>query len=242
MRHLRRPAVLLALAALLPPLALAQPTDWAAHYQRRVEAFRAENRALPAGRRHVVLVGDSLTEGWTGERVRRFLPGIAERVLNRGIASDGVGVHARGVLRRLDESVFDARPERVVLLIGVNDVGRDGSGVEPCARRYRELVRAIRARLPDVPLHVVTLAPARGNYAALNPHIVAFNRLLRQLAGEEGAAVIDLHAALADDRGELPAELTGDGLHWNDRGYERVGAALLAGIGARGVNGALDGR
>ena len=233
---------LAALLVLLAAPALAQPTDRAAHYRRRVEQFQAENRQLPAGKRHVVLVGDSLTEGWTAQRVRRYLPDLADKVLNRGIASDGVGVSARGVSRRLDASVFDTQPERVVLLIGVNDVGRDGSGVAPCARRYREVVKEIRRRLPDVPLHLVTLAPARGGYRALNPHIRALNAHIAQIAREEGASLIDLHAALADAQGELPAALSSDGLHWTDAGYERVGRALQEGIAAAGggLTGALD--
>lgn len=235
-----RGAWLLALLLVsVPATTAAQPVDWAAHYQKRVEAFRAENAGLDPARKHVVLVGDSLTEGWSAERVRRFLPAVAGRVLNRGIASDGVGVAARGVRLRLDESVFDARPEQVVLLIGVNDVGRDGSGVEGCARRYREVVQAIRRRLPDVPLHLVTLAPTRAGYAALNPHIQALNRHVREIAAAEGARLIDLHAALVDPQGELPAELTGDGLHWNDRGYERVGRAYSAAL-AGGLAGRLE--
>lgn len=51
----------------------------------------------------MVLVGDSLTEDREARhRSREFLPTIAERVLGRGIASDGLGVRARGLARRMD--------------------------------------------------------------------------------------------------------------------------------------------
>ena len=38
--------------------------DWVQHYHDRVRAFTNENRTLDPNQRYVVLVGDSLTEGW----------------------------------------------------------------------------------------------------------------------------------------------------------------------------------
>lgn len=93
-----------------------------------------------------------------------------------------------------------------------------------------------------MPLHLVTLPPARGGYAALNPHVVTFNRELAKLAAETGSRLIDLHRELADERGELPAALTGDGLHWNDAGYERVGKLLQRSLAARGAVDRLEER
>lgn len=222
-----------------------KPIDWAAHYRKRVEAFREANRALDPARKNVVLVGDSLTEGWgKGERLAKAFPDLAGRVIERGISSDGIGISQRGVKNRLDESVFDCRPAQVVLLIGVNDIGRGGRGIPPLVERYREVVRAIRQKLPDVPLHVVTVAPARGQaYGWLNEHIPTLNRELAKLAAEEGARLVDLHAELKDARGELPAALTTDGLHWNDAGYERVGKVFAKAVAeATGAAGAVERR
>lgn len=214
---------LLALSGLVTA-ALAQD-----HYMKRVEKFRAENAGLDAEKRHVVLVGDSLTEAWeAGQRIQRFLPGLADHVLGRGIGGDGT----RGLKRRLAESIFDTHPSHVVLLLGVNDVGRDGSGVASSAALYAELVRAVRERLPEVPLTLVTLAPARGRYAGLNPHVVAYNGHVRRLAGEAGCQLIDLHALLADAQGELPeTHATPDGLHWTDAVYEVLGREIERVVG-----------
>lgn len=228
---------------LVPGLVAAQ--DWAAHYARRVEAFRAENARLDPSRRYVVLVGDSLTEGWESRnRVRKFLPSIADRVLNRGIASDGLGVGPRGLLRRMDASIHDARPSHVVLLMGVNDIGRDGSGVPGAARALERVVKEVRERHPDVPLTLVTLAPTRGAYAALNPHVVRMNEHVRRIASDHGCRLIDLHALVVDPRGELPAAMASDGLHWTDAVYEVLGReierAVAEGEGPRGGRGIVD--
>lgn len=228
MRRPLAPVASVALACLaLAPAAHAQPTDWVAHYHRRVAAFAAENARLDPAARHVVLIGDSLTEGWTPSRIARSLPTLAPRVLNRGITSDGTGARARGVSRRLDASLFDCQASHAFLLIGVNDVGRDGSGVEPAARTLREVVRAIRAREPALVLTLITCPPARGaTYGPLNPAIVRFNAHVRTIAREEGAHLIDLHPLLVDARGELPAHLTGDGIHWTDAAYAVLGREL----------------
>jgi lysophospholipase L1-like esterase len=138
--------------------------------------------------------------------VRRFLPTLADRVLARGIAGDGVGLlPGGGRKRRLAESIIDPRPSHVVLLLGVNDLGL-GLGV--------------------------TLPPARGRFAALNPHIVAFNTELRRIAREGGCPLIDLYPLVADDRGELPADRTDDGIHWTDPVYERFGREIERAVAA----------
>jgi lysophospholipase L1-like esterase len=43
---------------------------------------------------------------------------------------------------------------------------------------------------------------------------------LKKLADEFGYDYLDVHSLLADDKGELKAEYTGDGLHLNAEAYE----------------------
>jgi lysophospholipase L1-like esterase len=208
----------LALAALLGLAALAHAQDHP-HYVKRMAAFAEENARLDPAKRHVVLVGDSLTEGWErGDRTARFLPALASRVLNRGIGADTT----RGLLRRLDASIFALNPSHVVLLMGVNDLASEAD-VVPAAERLAEIVRAVRARLPDVPLVLVTLAPLRDRFAARNPLVVALNAHVRRLAEESRCPLIDLHALLVDAEGLLPASHSSDGIHWTDAVYELLG-------------------
>jgi len=88
------------------------------HYANRVRAFKDENLLL----QNIVLLGDSITEGFD---VPTYFPG--RRVLNRGIGGDVIGNalpqdDLRGVLRRMDESVFDCAATDVFLMIGINDL------------------------------------------------------------------------------------------------------------------------
>src|SRR5262245_11580364 len=105
------------------PAAKAAPApDWRAlfqlHYVTRVQEFRQQNLQL----QNVVLVGDSITEGFD---VAKYFPD--RRILNRGIGADVIGNalppdDKRGVLKRLDESIFNCAARDVFLLIGINDL------------------------------------------------------------------------------------------------------------------------
>jgi hexosaminidase len=195
-----------------------QPVDWAAlfkmHWDNRVKAFKEQNLAL----QNVVLLGDSITEGFD---LARYLPG--RRVLNRGIGADIIGNDLppddpRGVLRRLDNSVFDCAATDVFLMIGINDLNM-GHTVDQLETGYRELLKRIKEHSPSLKIHVQSLLPTRGMHAKQNAPVNEFNRRLRKLAAEFGYDYIDLHKLMVDEQGELKAEWTEDGLHITEPGY-----------------------
>lgn len=192
--------------------------DWGAlfklHWENRVKAFKEQNLAL----QNVVLLGDSITEGF---EIARLLPG--RRVLNRGIGADIIGndlppTDPRGLLRRLDASVFDCAATDVFLLIGINDLNI-GHTVDQLEAGYRELLARIKAGAPTVRVHVQSVLPTRGDHARQNAPVRAFNERLRKLAAEFGYDYLDLHTLLRDERGELKSEFTDDGLHLKEPAY-----------------------
>lgn len=177
----------------------------------RVEQFKAENAALDPGTKYHVFVGDSLTEGFA--LAEHFLD---KPVLNRGITSDGIGMDVRGVLNRMDESIFDCSPAVVFLLIGVNDLPHEGKTPQSCFEAYCRIVDAVQERLPDVTLVLQTCLPTGEIYkrhAYLNPRIEQYNARIRELAKERKLPLIDLHPLYRDEQGLLRAEMTRDGLH-----------------------------
>jgi lysophospholipase L1-like esterase len=193
-------------------------TDMAAFFRRhwddRVRAFKEQNLVW----QNVILLGDSITEGFD---VAKYFPG--RRVLNRGISADIIGNDLpaddhRGILRRLDSSVFDCAPTDVFLLIGINDLG-DGRSVDVMEQGYREILERIHTNAPLVHIHVESVLPTRGNYARHNAHVREFNERLRKMAAEFGGDYVDLHRLMRDERGELKAEYTREGLHLNENGY-----------------------
>ncbi|MDB6057012.1 MAG: family lipase [Verrucomicrobiales bacterium] len=184
------------------------------HWDNRVRSFKEQNLTL----QNVVLLGDSITEGFD---LTKYLPG--RRVLNRGIGADVIGNDMptndnRGILQRLDNSVFDCAATDVFILIGINDLG-SGRKVEKMEAGYRELLKRLRAKRPDLRIHVQAVLPTRGKYEKHNAPVRDFNERLKKLATEFGCSFIDLHALMSDDKGELKAEFTRDGLHLTEPAY-----------------------
>jgi len=124
----------------------------------------------------------------------------------------------RGVLARMDESVFNCAATDVFLMIGINDLG-SGRTPDVMERGYRQILERIKQEAPRVRVHVESVLPCRGNYAKHNANVLDFNARLQKLATEFGYDYLDLHALMVDDNGELKAEFTNDGLHLNAAGY-----------------------
>ncbi len=186
------------------------------HWIDRVNSFRDQNKK-GYSEKNVVLLGDSITEGFN---VDKYFPD--RHVLNRGIGADVIGnalpaSDHRGILRRMDESVFDCNPSDVFVLIGINDLG-SGHKPEVIAAGYREILEKIKKQLPDVRVHIQSVLPTRGNYAKHNANVNDLNKRLETLAKEFGYDYVDLHSKMTDDKGELKKEFTADGLHLKDPG------------------------
>jgi len=184
------------------------------HYVNRVNAFKSENNNLS----NVVLLGDSITEGFDTSKWFPF-----RRVINRGIGSDVIGVgqrpgDKRGVLKRMDASVFDCATSHVFLMIGINDLG-DNRPIDMMVQGYDQILSQIKTRTPAVTVHVESLLPTRGGFAKHNANVRKINEELQKLAAKHEYRYLDLHAQFIDEKGELRKELTGDGLHINDAGY-----------------------
>ena len=195
------------------------PVDLAAlfrmHYANRVRSFQEQNAVY----QNVVMLGDSITEGFD---VTKLLPG--RRVLNRGIGGDVIGNalpadDKRGILARMDESVFDCAATDVFLMIGINDLG-SGRTPDVMEQGYRQILERIKKEAPRVRVHIESVLPCSDRYAKHNANVLDFNARLRKLAAEFGYDYLDLHALMVDDHGELKAEFTNDGLHLNAAGYE----------------------
>jgi lysophospholipase L1-like esterase len=206
------------------------PGKWGNFWIARVNEFIAENANLGPQRRNIVFLGDSLTQGF---KLKIYFPELP--VLNRGIASDGGCDFPsgrslyRGVTRRMDESIFNCWPSHLFYLIGTNDVGITTIPLEYWLGAYKYVISQTRAKVPDVKIILITCPPTGEAYvrrATLNPRILEWNALIRKYAAEEGFRLIDLHGLLAGADGLLPAEMTRDGLHFNQIGYDRWADAV----------------
>ncbi|MET4781828.1 GDSL-type esterase/lipase family protein [Glaciihabitans sp. UYNi722] len=154
----------------------------------------------------VLFLGDSITQGgdWGA-----WFPD--KNVLNFGIG----GNSTEDVLARL-ESVTEAQPDEIVLLIGTNDFGMRRS-VETLVRNVQTILVDLRRDLPGSRMLVQSVMPRGREFAE---RIREANIHLRQFSATVHAQFLDLWPAMALDDGELNPVFSDDRLHLNDAGYE----------------------
>ena len=186
------------------------------HQARRVSAFEA----FPLAPDDVVFLGDSITEAGPWEEL---FPGVRTR--NRGIGGDT----SDGMLRRL-EQVTRAQPSKVFLLIGTNDLFR-GSSEDEIVSNIEEVLERLKQESPDTEVYLQSVLPRAASYRA---SIEALNARLAEVAGERGAAWVDLYASFLDpESGAIRPELSNDELHLLGPGYalwkEQIEALVRAG-------------
>jgi lysophospholipase L1-like esterase len=203
--------------------------DWAG-----LRRYRAANDSLgapAAGERRVVFYGNSITDSWA-----RYFPSMfpGKPYVGRGIS----GQTTPQMLVRFHQDVVALKPAVVVILAGTNDIaGNTGPStqamIEDNLSAMTEIAQAhgIRVVLSSV-LPVYDYPWKRG--LEPGPKIVALNAWMTRYAASVGATYLDYHAAMADERGGLPAALSGDGVHPNEEGY-RVMAPLAEAAIARAL-------
>ena len=186
--------------------------------------YRDENAKLPpAGpnEKRVVFMGDSITDNW-GRRYGKFFPG--KPYLNRGIG----GQTTPQMLLRFRPDVIALAPKVVVILAGTNDIaGNTGAttleAIEDNLTSMAELAKAhgIRVVLASV---MPVCDYIRPQTARRPPEkIRAMNAWIHDYASKNNLVYLDYYSAMLDDQQMLKKEITYDGLHPNDAGYELIG-------------------
>ncbi|MEO7144907.1 MAG: SGNH/GDSL hydrolase family protein [Bryobacteraceae bacterium] len=185
--------------------------------------YRDENAALqpPApGEKRVVFMGDSITDNW-GRRYGKFFPG--EPYINRGIG----GQTTPQMLIRFRPDVIALKPKAVVILGGTNDIaGNTGpSTLEAIEDNLTSMAELARANGIHVVLaSVMPVCDYIKPQTARRPpeQIVALNTWIKSYAAHHHAVYLDYYSAMVDDKQMLKQEITFDGLHPNDAGYELI--------------------
>jgi len=170
-------------------------------------------------RNAVVLLGDSITQGW-GEDYSAWFPGM--KIANRGISGDT----SRGVLIRLQEDVLSLQPKAIVLLIGTNDL-EEKAEPETIAGNLKLILSEISKEIPKTPVVLCQVFPSSASKSRPSDKIKKLNQLIGDLVkGNAQVTLVETWPLFADAAGDAnPAEFP-DLLHLNRAGYARWAAAL----------------
>jgi lysophospholipase L1-like esterase len=174
----------------------------------------------------LLFVGDSLTEGWAwGDGVeweKHFAP---LRAANFGLGGDTT----QNLLWRLDHGdVGVLRPRLVVVLIGINNLGRENATPEMAVRGIETVVAKLRAAFPETRILLHGVFPSDLSATAeIRQRVAAVNRQLLALDSADGRLVVrDIGGIFVELDGSIPVEVMPDGLHLSPEGYRRWAEAI----------------
>ena len=210
-------------------------TDW----EMKVHNFMCLNKFVKKG--EIVFTGSSLCELFPiNEMLQNVEPRI--RVYNRGIGGDVTD----GLLERMDESIFDLEPKKVFINIGTNDISRPEYKRERLMSQYRKILMQIQARLPETKIYVMSYYPVNRELPGADPEAVKaqfgartnaelkeVNAEVEKMAEELGCTYInvfdyiDANDDIKDEKGQLKAEYTVEGMHMYANGYAVVLEKLM---------------
>ncbi|MCC6141961.1 MAG: acetylglucosamine-6-sulfatase [Nitrospira sp.] len=190
-----------------------QPDDW---WRLRHEQVLSRVRE---GAVDLLMIGDSITQGWGGEGRRVWERYYAHRrAVNLGFNSD----RTEQVLWRLQQGEINGiRPKVAVVMVGTNNSGSRNDPPEETVAGVQAIVTLLRAQLPETKILLLGIFP-RG--ATANDALRRLNRTindrLRGFADGRHLFYLDLGSIFLDHEGRLKRDLMPDLLHPNEQGYQ----------------------
>jgi sialate O-acetylesterase len=179
----------------------------------------------------VACVGDSITAGaGVSNPSTQAYPAVLGRALGRGYEVRNFGVSGatllsdRGAPYRLQGNYTEAlrfKPDTLTVALGTNDsrFSFDSATQNQFLRDYKDLIGAFRAANPQVKVYVCLPVPSYPMIGNMNLTLAGqISPLIRRVARDEGAQIIDLYTPLSNKPLLFP-----DGLHPN-----AAGAAVIA--------------
>ncbi|MFA4869964.1 MAG: GDSL-type esterase/lipase family protein [Pedobacter sp.] len=182
-----------------------------AHFKKRMEIFKND----PLSKGGIVFLGNSITEqgNW-----KNLFPN--KNVFNRGIGGD----NTYGVLARLDE-VISSKPEKIFLMIGINDLGSRQWETSVILDNYNKIVDKIKKGTPKTKLYVQSILPLNdnllkaGTYKNKADTIIKLNKSLKSIGNSKCAGFVDVYNIFHTGDNVLNAKYTKDGIHLLPDGY-----------------------
>lgn len=199
--------------------------DWAwTAYYRQANAVDAAKAPRP----RVVLMGDSITQGWYDLDRAFFTPGR----IGRGIG----GQTTSQMLLRFRQDVIDLKPDVVQIMAGTNDIASNTGPIsdEAIQGNYRSMVELAQAHGIRVILASIPPAdqfPWRPGLET-GMHIVKLNTWLKSYAAKTGSVYADYWTAMKGSGLGARDGLTSDHVHPTVAGYEVMNKVAEAAIKA----------
>ncbi len=158
--------------------------------KEREAAYKAGEISLKQMYASTVVMGDSITEGFT-----------AYDVLNANSVVSKIGAS----LTDLDdqcESLKEINPQNVFISYGMNDVINTAGDKDTFIEEYKALIKKIQKDLPDTKIFINSIFPVQERAIAEKPalaNIAAYNEALQKMCDELQIAYVDNTELVKDE-------------------------------------------
>jgi len=200
-----------------PPKQWEDYTLFDSYWQDRVAFFGILNKLHG---NDVLLVGDSMFDRLP---IEELWPDLS--VANRGIGYD----NSRALLTRLEKTVLDGKPRKVLLFVGGNDISKRND-LEMIVQEVVQIIKTLVAHKIEV-CFVSLLprgrkySPSRRSLELINKDVRSFNHAVKQKCRELGVQFADVTEPFTEKGNYLDSHYTTDAIHLNAQG-----TVLLAGL------------
>lgn len=167
-------------------------------------------KTLPISEGKIIMLGNSITAECEWSELMQN-----PDIINRGVIGDGTG----DILERLDP-IIAAKPKKIFLLIGVNDLMF--LPLSKIQEFYEKIVLRLVTETPSTQLYLESILPIHNDLrrnGMKNEDIDALNQFIEQVAKKYQLTYIDLNSAFKNTEGSLRQDFSLDGIHLNGEGY-----------------------
>lgn len=169
-------------------------------------------------------VGDSITEGIKLYEVMTNATVVAARGINLdNVFTDDQIRTAQGnstVMGALEA----AAPKKIYIMFGANGVGWFTE--QHFTDVYTKFVKAVKEQHPDSQIYLQSILPVTQEFDdsredISNDKINRYNELVVEIAEEQEVHYLDVASAFKDEKGCLPEDSNGDGMHFGNKYYKK---------------------
>lgn len=199
--------------------------NWLLKEQEKIQTKYRHLNQVSVVEPDILFIGDSIVEYYPLQE----LFGTSKTIVNRGIRGYQTGL----LLENLDAHLYGGAVDKIVLLIGTNDIGKDVP-VNEALNNLEAIIQSIARDYPLTEIKLLSILPVNEGeeykhtvYIRTNEKIQKWNQTYQELASAymqvEFVPVFD---SLIDQEGQLKKDYTTDGLHLSVTGYQVLTKAL----------------
>ena len=199
--------------------------NWLLKEQEKIQTKYRHLNQVSVVEPDILFIGDSIVEYYPLQE----LFGTSKTIVNRGIRGYQTGL----LLENLDAHLYGGAVDKIVLLIGTNDIGKDVP-VNEALNNLEAIIQSIARDYPLTEIKLLSILPVNESeeykqtvYIRTNEKIQNWNQAYQELASAYMQVdFVPVFDSLIDQEGQLKKDYTTDGLHLSVAGYQVLSKAL----------------